>query len=116
MGALEFRPVKGPRARKSQRLKIEALVELASQVLQHRHDLATSFAPGSVHAGLTAILRVGTSAGGARPKALIAWNLDTLEVRSGQVAAPGIMSSQTQRASPASSMPTTLWRRPAALR
>jgi serine/threonine-protein kinase HipA len=88
MGALEFRPVKGPRARKSQKLKIEALVELASQVLQHRHDLATSFAPGSVHAGLAEILRVGTSAGGARPKALVAWNLNTHEVRSGQVIAP----------------------------
>ncbi len=88
MGALEFRPVKGPRARNSQKLKLEALVELASQVLQHRQDLATSFAPGSVHAGLTEILRVGTSAGGARPKALVAWNLDTDEVRSGQVTAP----------------------------
>ncbi len=88
MGALEFRPVKGPRARKSQTLKIEALVELASQVLRHRHELATSFAPGSAHAGLAEILRVGTSAGGARPKALIAWNRDTQEVRSGQVTAP----------------------------
>jgi len=88
MGALEFRPVKGPRARKSQKLKIEALVELASRVLQHRQDLATSFAPGSVHAGLAEILRVGTSAGGARPKALVAWNSITHEVRSGQVMAP----------------------------
>jgi serine/threonine-protein kinase HipA len=88
MGALEFRPVKGPRARRSEKLKIEVLVELTSQVLQHRRDLATSFAPGSVHAGLAELLRVGTSAGGARPKALIAWNLETQEVRSGQVAAP----------------------------
>ena len=88
MGALEFRPVKGPRPRKSQKLEIEALVELASQVLQHRQDLATTFAPDSVHKGLVEILRVGTSAGGARPKALVAWNLDTDEVRSGQVTAP----------------------------
>jgi serine/threonine-protein kinase HipA len=88
MGALEFRPVKGPRARKSEKLRLEALVELASQILQHRHDLQASFAPGSVHVGLTEILRVGTSAGGARPKALIAWNRDTQEVRSGQVKAP----------------------------
>ena len=88
MGALEFRPVKGPRNRTSQKLQIDALVELASQVLQHRQDLATSFAPGSVHAGLAEILRVGTSAGGARPKALICWNRDTQEVRSGQVTAP----------------------------
>ncbi len=88
MGALEFRPVKGPRARKTQKLKIEALVELASQVLRHRQNLAASFAPGSMHTGLADILRVGTSAGGARPKALIAWNLSTQEVRSGQVTAP----------------------------
>jgi serine/threonine-protein kinase HipA len=88
MGALEFRPVKGPRARKSEKLRLEALVHLASQVLQHRHDLQASFAPDSVHAGLTEILRVGTSAGGARPKALIAWNRDIHEVRSGQVEAP----------------------------
>jgi serine/threonine-protein kinase HipA len=88
MGALEFRPAKGPRPRNSEKLRLEALVELASQVLQHRHDLQASFAPGSVHTGLTQILRVGTSAGGARPKALIAWNRDSHEVRSGQVKAP----------------------------
>ena len=88
MGALEFRPVKGPRARKSEKLRLEALVDLASQVLLHRYDLQASFGPGSVHVGLTEILRVGTSAGGARPKALIAWNRDTNEVRSGQVEAP----------------------------
>lgn len=88
MGALEFRPARGPRPRRSEKLKVEALVTLAAQVLQQRERLATSFAPGSVHAGLTAILRVGTSAGGARPKVLVAWNPDTQEVRSGQVAAP----------------------------
>ena len=88
MGALEFRPVKGPRARNSEKLHLDALVALASQILRHRHDLQASFAPSSVHAGLTEILRVGTSAGGARPKALIAWNRDTHEVRSGQVPAP----------------------------
>ena len=88
MGALEFRPVKGPRARNSEKLHLEALVDLASQVLRHRGDLAASFAPGSAHEGLTEILRVGTSAGGARPKALIAWNPQTQEVRSGHVLAP----------------------------
>lgn len=88
LGALEFQPVKGPRVRKSQKLKVAALVELASHVLQHRHTLTTSFAPGSTHAGLAELLRVGTSAGGARPKALIAWNRETHEVHSGQVTAP----------------------------
>ena len=88
MGALEFRPVKGPRSRKSEKLHFEALVALASDVLKRRNDLAVSFAPGSVHAGLAEILRVGTSAGGARPKALIAWNPDTEAVRSGQAEIP----------------------------
>jgi serine/threonine-protein kinase HipA len=47
-----------------------------------------SFAPGRRHEGLEDILRVGTSAGGARAKAIIAWNRETNEVRSGQVKAP----------------------------
>ncbi len=88
MGALEFRPVLGPRPRKSEKLHLEALVDLAAEVLKHRHNLQASFTPGSVHEGLTEILRIGTSAGGARPKAVIAWNPDTNEVRSGQVQAP----------------------------
>jgi serine/threonine-protein kinase HipA len=47
-----------------------------------------SFAPKSRHEGLAEILSVGTSAGGARAKAIIAWNEATNEVRSGQVQAP----------------------------
>src|SRR5690606_28689659 len=38
--------------------------------------------------GLSELLRVGTSAGGARAKALIAWNPETNEVRSGQTSVP----------------------------
>jgi serine/threonine-protein kinase HipA len=88
MGALEFAPASGPRARKSSKIQIDALVELASEVLTHRNSLEVSFAPKSVHKGLTEILRVGTSAGGARAKAIIAWNPATNEVHSGQVKAP----------------------------
>jgi serine/threonine-protein kinase HipA len=47
-----------------------------------------SFGPNRRHDGLQEILRVGTSAGGARAKAIVAWNRDTNEVRSGQVKAP----------------------------
>jgi serine/threonine-protein kinase HipA len=61
---------------------------LASEVLKHRNSLQVSFSPRRRHASLTEILRVGTSAGGARAKAIIAWNPLTQEVRSGQVAAP----------------------------
>jgi serine/threonine-protein kinase HipA len=88
MGALEFAPVMGPRQRASAKVRIEALVELASEVLTHRNSLQVSFAPGRRHAGLEELLRVGTSAGGARAKAVIAWNPQTNEVRSGQVKAP----------------------------
>jgi serine/threonine-protein kinase HipA len=88
MGALEFHPVLGPPLRASTRLSVAALVELASEVLSHRNSLAVSFAPDKRHDGLNEILRVGTSAGGARAKAIIAWNPATNEVRSGQVKAP----------------------------
>jgi serine/threonine-protein kinase HipA len=88
MGALEYAPAAGPPLRASTKVRVDALVALASEVLTHRDSLAVSFAPGSRHEGLTEILRVGTSAGGARAKAVIAWNPETNEVRSGQVRAP----------------------------
>ena len=87
MGALEFIPMSGPRHQQSGRVDIEALVALASDVLANRNDLATSFADAGKAAALKDILRVGTSAGGARAKAVIAWHPTTNEVRSGQVAA-----------------------------
>jgi serine/threonine-protein kinase HipA len=90
MGALEFAPATGPRAQRASRIHIDALVELASEVLTHRADLKTSFADKHKADALRDILRVGTSAGGARAKAVIAWHPQTNEVRSGQVAAdPG---------------------------
>ncbi|HEY0256354.1 MAG TPA: HipA domain-containing protein, partial [Candidatus Methylacidiphilales bacterium] len=88
MGALEFRPVVGPRPRVSQRLDVDALVRLASEVLSHREDLQVHFHAPKQAEALKDILRIGTSAGGARAKAIIAWNPATNEVRSGQVRAP----------------------------
>lgn len=87
MGALEFTPALGPRPRKSTKVEIDALVELASEVLAHRGGIAGSFATPARERALKEILSVGTSAGGARAKAVIAWNPDTDEVRSGQAAA-----------------------------
>lgn len=87
MGALEFAPATGPKARDTQKVSVDALVQLASEVLSQRNDLKRSFADGHTAESLRDILRVGTSAGGARAKAIIAWNRDTNEVRSGQVAA-----------------------------
>lgn len=90
MGALEFAPATGPRPRTTTKIAIDALVELASEVLTHRNDLRASFGDEHKASALRDILRVGTSAGGARAKAVIAWNPDTNEVRSGQVKAdPG---------------------------
>jgi serine/threonine-protein kinase HipA len=88
MGALEFAPAKGPPLQRSAKVQLDELVKLASQVLTHRASLQVSFAPGRRHDGLQEMLRVGTSAGGARAKAIVAWNRNTNEVRSGQVKAP----------------------------
>ena len=87
MGALEFAPATGPKARQASRIQIDKLVELASEILTHRNNLQASFADKSRERALTDILRVGTSAGGARAKAVIAWNPSTNEVRSGQIPA-----------------------------
>jgi serine/threonine-protein kinase HipA len=85
MGALEFVPALGPKARGARQIEIDKLVELASEILTHRTELSVSFADESKGRALGDILRVGTSAGGARAKAVIAWNPRTNEVRSGQV-------------------------------
>lgn len=85
MGALEFRPATGPRPTKSHAIDIAALAELANEVLAERADLAASLAKPDREGTLKEILRVGTSAGGARAKALIALDPETNEVRSGQL-------------------------------
>ena len=87
MGALEFAPATGPKARQATRIQIDKLVDLAAEVLTHRNNLQASFADKSREQALRDILRVGTSAGGARAKAVIAWNPSTNEVRSGQIPA-----------------------------
>jgi serine/threonine-protein kinase HipA len=87
MGALEFLPALGPKPQPAKHIEIDALVRLASEVLTHRRNLKATFASVSRKNALNDILRVGTSAGGARAKAVIAWNRETNEVRSGQIAA-----------------------------
>jgi serine/threonine-protein kinase HipA len=87
MGALEFRPATGPAPAASEPLDVAALVDLASRVLSQREGLQVSFAEGAEGAALGEILQVGTSAGGARAKAVIAWNPTTHQIRSGQVQA-----------------------------
>jgi serine/threonine-protein kinase HipA len=87
MGALEFKPAIGPRPRSSHAIEIDSLVRLAGEVLTHRENLRARFHDDDKDQALKDLLVVGTSAGGARAKAVIAWNPTTNEVRSGQIAA-----------------------------
>ena len=77
MGALEFYPSTGPRARTNTPIQVEKLVELASEVLQSRDQLKARLDGTDKQRALKEILSVGTSAGGARAKAVIAWNPST---------------------------------------
>lgn len=87
MGALEFKPSKGPAYGLSKKIDIESLVELASEILSKRNSFTTFFSATKRSQALQDIIKVGTSAGGARAKAIIAWNPETQEVRSGQIKA-----------------------------
>ena len=87
MGALEFEPAAGPRPGRATRIQVDKLVELASDILARRGGLQASFADAEKTEAMRDILQVGTSAGGARAKAVIAWNPATQEVRTGQIAA-----------------------------
>lgn len=85
MGALEFEPALN-QLNESTVLEIDQLTKLAGQVLNERETFATNLKNGDKN--YIDSLRVGTSAGGAKPKAIIAYNDRTKEVRSGQVKAP----------------------------
>lgn len=85
MGALEFKPAMSMGRPSTSSIHVAELVKLASEILTHRSSLATVFEHRQNEQAVREILSVGTSAGGARAKALIAWNPATNEVRSGQV-------------------------------
>lgn len=89
MGALEFAP---PQIKidDSTTVDMPELVELASRILTERENFGASLSGSETEkeAAMLDIVRVSSSAGGARAKALIAWNTDTNEIRSGQVRAP----------------------------
>lgn len=87
MGALEFEPVHESKNDIATKLQIEDLVSIVQDVLNQKLDFSTKLA-GDEEKALMDILRVGTSAGGARAKALISFNEKTKEVRSGQTTAP----------------------------
>jgi len=94
MGALEFYPLIERGIHASTPLEVDELVRLAGEILRSREDLKVSMVGDAGHGSdadaMKQILQVGTSAGGARAKAVIALNPLTGEVRSGQAAAgPG---------------------------
>jgi serine/threonine-protein kinase HipA len=82
MGALEYEPSLGPSPTRSRQVDVGALAELAASILSHRGALSTALGEDGA---LEEILRVGSSAGGARAKALVALNPDSGEIRSGQI-------------------------------
>jgi serine/threonine-protein kinase HipA len=85
MGALEFQPARGSHRESATPIAMKSLVEEARRLVQ-----GSLSADREAQAALANIIKVGTSAGGARAKAVIAWNPVTDEVRSGQFeAAPG---------------------------
>ena len=84
MGAPEFEPATSSGTGRTE-LEVAELVDLANQVLDERAQLGGTLGGPEDQAALEDILTVGTSAGGARAKALLAWNPRTGEFRSGQV-------------------------------
>ena len=85
MGALEFAPATGPQPTNDNLLQVDRLVKLASEILTHRDSLHINLIEEVNVEAMSDILRVGTSAGGARAKAVVMWNPKTNEVRSGQI-------------------------------
>ena len=85
MGALEFEPAYLGPPSSTNEIEISQLVLLANKILDERANLHGMFTGDNDREVLEDILRVGTSAGGARAKAILAWNPKTNEFRSGQV-------------------------------
>ena len=86
MGALEYRPALFTEGNEGEKVHVDTLAELADQVLKSRKESVAKLVPDIKR--YSSILKVGSSAGGARAKALIGWNEATGEVRSGQVKLP----------------------------
>lgn len=88
MGALEFEPSTGSETAKDRSLEIRELIDLAAMAFTEKRTLDTRLTSGNEERALLEILSVGASAGGARAKAVIAFDPETFEVRSGQFDLP----------------------------
>ena len=87
MGALEFEPATIKTSTRNFSLELDGLVELAKKMLHEREGFLTHLSKDEEKA-MMEILKIGTSAGGARPKAVIAYNRKTGEIKSGQGSVP----------------------------
>lgn len=87
MGALEFEPATLKTKASTTKIEINNLVDIAQQILQDREAFHTNLMKDEEQA-INQLITIGTSAGGARPKAVIAYNDKTNEVRSGQTNVP----------------------------
>ena len=87
MGALEFEPAIDVPNRKGTKFELDKLVEVAKEALAEKASFSANLEDNK-RTAIAEILRLGTSAGGQRAKAIIAYNKETGEVRSGQVEAP----------------------------
>ncbi|WP_026950322.1 type II toxin-antitoxin system HipA family toxin [Algoriphagus mannitolivorans] len=87
VGALEIKPSLRQESARASLLELESLVGIAQKVLNSKETFRTDLSKEE-EAALADILKIGTSAGGARAKAVIAFNPKTGEVKSGQVKAP----------------------------
>ena len=88
MGALEFEPTYKKTEDSVSNIEVKSLVEMAQKMLAGREHFNTRITENEEKKALSEILKIGTSAGGARPKAVIAYNKQTGEVKSGQAFAP----------------------------
>lgn len=82
MGALEYVPANGPELKDASSVDVSEMVKFASEVLKGRSKIVFNAGDNVTYSQL---LKLGTSAGGARAKAIVAWNESTGEVRSGQI-------------------------------
>jgi len=87
MGALTFEPPVLKESNRTFHIEIDSLVDIAQQMLTRRESFLINLKKDKAQAVME-ILKIGTSAGGARPKAVIAWNSKTGEVKSGQTKTP----------------------------
>jgi serine/threonine-protein kinase HipA len=87
MGALEFEPSQLNTTKRAFDIEVDNLIRISQKMLSKRDRFETNLSEDEQQAMLD-ILKIGTSAGGARPKAIIAFNEKTGQVKSGQTSAP----------------------------